>query len=82
MDNIFLERLWRSVNYEEVYLKEYHNVREAVRSLGEYFRFFCNLERPHQSLGYMTAYRLYYRGPSHDTGEQHIHPQGRCASPP
>ena len=57
-DNIFVERLWRSVKYEEVYLREYDSVREAVRSLGAYFRFY-NLERPHQSLGYKTPYQVY-----------------------
>jgi putative transposase len=57
-DNIFIERLWRSVKYEEVYLKDYESVREAVRNLGEYFRFY-NLERPHQSLGYQTPYQVY-----------------------
>jgi putative transposase len=60
-DNIFIERLWRSVKYEEVYLKEYDGVKEAVRSLGEYFRFY-NQERPHQSLGYKTPYQVYTSG--------------------
>jgi len=52
-DNLFIERLWRSVKYEEVYLKAYQDGREARISLGEYFRFY-NTERPHQSLGYRT----------------------------
>lgn len=58
MDNIFLERLWRSVKYEEVYLKDYRDVPEAIVSLGDYFRFY-NLERPHQSLGYRTPKAVY-----------------------
>jgi putative transposase len=64
-DNIFVERLWRSVKYEEVYLKEYASVREAVRNLGEYLRFY-NRERPHQSLGYQTPYQVY--APEEDSG--------------
>jgi len=58
MDNIFVERLWRSVKYEEVYLKDYRNVPEAIVSLGNYFRFY-NRERPHQSLGYRTPGEVY-----------------------
>ena len=52
-DNIFVERLWRTVKYEEVYLKDYTDVPTAVESLGRYFRFY-NTERLHQSLGYKT----------------------------
>jgi len=57
-DNIFVERLWRSVKYEEVYLKDYSTVREAVRELNAYFRFY-NTERLHQSLGYQTPWDVY-----------------------
>lgn len=57
-DNIFVERLWRSVKYEEVYLKSYGDAREARRELGAYFRFY-NDQRPHQSLGLKTP-RDYY----------------------
>jgi putative transposase len=52
-DNIFVERLWRSVKYEEVYLKAYENGTEARAGLGAYLNFY-NQERPHQSLGYQT----------------------------
>jgi putative transposase len=52
-DNLFIERLWRTVKYEEVYLKAYQDGREARVSIGDYFRFF-NSERPHQALGYQT----------------------------
>ena len=52
-DNLFIERLWRTVKYEEVYLKAYEGGREAWTSLGQYFRFY-NTERPHQALGYRT----------------------------
>ena len=57
-DNIFVERLWRSLKYEEVYLNEYDSVKQAVRSLGNYFLFY-NQERPHQSLGYRTPHQVY-----------------------
>ncbi len=53
LDNVFVERLWRSVKYEEVYLKDYRNVSEAIESLGRYFEFY-NRERPHQALSYRT----------------------------
>jgi len=53
IDNIFIERLWRTVKYEEVYLKDYVDVREAVSNLKSYFTLY-NHERPHQSLGYQT----------------------------
>lgn len=58
LDNIFVERLWRTVKYEEVYLKEYQDVKTATCSLDEYFRFY-NQERLHQSLGYQTPAAIY-----------------------
>lgn len=57
-DNIFIERLWRSVKYEEVYLKDYDGALEARGGIGRYFRFY-NLERPHQALGYQTPAAVY-----------------------
>jgi len=57
-DNLFIERLWRSVKYEEVYLKVYQDGREARIGLGNYFRFY-NTERPHQALGYRTPAEVY-----------------------
>lgn len=58
MDNIFIERLWRSLKYEEVYLKDYESVREARTGIERYFRFY-NQERLHQSLGYGTPAAIY-----------------------
>jgi putative transposase len=59
-DNIFIERLWRTVKYEEVYLKDYESVPFAIASLGAYFSFY-NHERLHQSLGYHTPVSIYGR---------------------
>ena len=59
MDNIFTERLWRSVKYEEVYLKDYATVLEAKEHIGKYFEFY-NYERKHQSLGYQTPAEIYF----------------------
>ena len=61
-DNIFVERLWRTVQYEEVYLKAHANGTEARRELGEYFRF-DNNRRPHQALGYRTPAEVFYGKP-------------------
>jgi len=57
-DNIFVERLWRTVKYEEVYLKAYSNGREAKAGLDAYFRFY-NAQRPHQALGYRTPAEVF-----------------------
>jgi len=57
-DNLFIERLWRSVKYEEVYLKAYQDGREARIGIGNYFRFY-NTERPHQTHGYRTPAEVY-----------------------
>jgi putative transposase len=58
MDNIFIERLWRSLKYEEVYLKDYASVTEARTGIERYFRFY-NQERLHQSLDYRTPAGIY-----------------------
>jgi putative transposase len=57
-DNIFIERLWRSLKHEEVYLRDYTMVPEARDGIGNWFRFY-NHERLHQSLGYRTPAKLY-----------------------
>ena len=58
MDNIFTERLWRSVKYEEVYLKSYGDITEAKTNLAAYFKFYNN-ERRHQSLECKTPSEVY-----------------------
>jgi len=80
-DNIFVERLWRSLKYEEVYLKEYATVREARLSIGNYFRFY-NFERLHQALGYKTPYQLYAGTRTPGPGPDPNNPVSRCTFPP
>jgi putative transposase len=58
LDNVFVERLWRSVKYEEVYLKDYEDTHAVVTGLRAYFDFY-NHERRHQSLGYATPAEVY-----------------------
>ncbi|MDT8434759.1 MAG: IS3 family transposase, partial [Anaerosomatales bacterium] len=59
MDNVFIERLWRSVKYEEMYLKGYESIPEARRELAAYFEFY-NMERGHQGLGDRTPDQVYW----------------------
>jgi len=61
MDNVFVERLWRSLKYEEVYLKAYSTVAEAQTGIGSYMRFF-NEERPHQAFDYRTPKEVFLGG--------------------
>lgn len=55
LDNIVTERLWRTIKYEEVYLKDYENPREARKEINNYIHFY-NYERPQQSLDYILVY--------------------------
>jgi putative transposase len=57
-DNLFIERLWRTVKYEEVYLKAYQDGRDARAGIRNYFGFY-NTERPHQALGYRTPAEVF-----------------------
>jgi len=66
MDNVFNERLWRSVKYEEVYINDYETVHDAEEGIGRYMSFY-NWERPHQSLNYKTPAEVYF-----DEKEQRI----------
>ena len=58
-DNIFTERLWRSVKYEEMYLKEYVTLEQAQAALADYFHFY-NQRRPHQALAYQTPQQVHF----------------------
>jgi len=58
LDNVFVERLWRTVKYEEVYLRDYADGWQAEKPLGRYFDFYRD-ERPHQALGYRTPSEVY-----------------------
>ena len=62
-DNVFIERLWRSVKYEEVYLRAYQSVSEARHSIGRYLDFY-NGRRPHQSLDDASPDQAYFNQPS------------------
>src|SRR5688500_19069520 len=59
LDNVFVERLWRTVKYEEVYLKDYETPREAIEGLGTFFVRY-NEWRQHQALGYQTPASVYF----------------------
>ena len=59
VDNVFVERLWRSVKYEDIYLHAYESVRELKAALARYFEFY-NVRRPHQSLDYRTPDEMYF----------------------
>lgn len=77
-DNIFIERLWRSVKYEEVYLHDYQTPAEARLGLGQYFEFY-NHQRPHQAMDYRTPAEIYGLAP---TGRQRWLPRaGKIIAP-
>jgi putative transposase len=60
LDNVFIERLWWSVKYEDIYLRAYETVSELDTGLRRYFKFYCH-ERPHQALGHRTPWEAYRR---------------------
>jgi putative transposase len=64
LDNIFIERLWRSLKYEDVFIKAYGSVAEARQGIGDWLRFY-NEERLHQALGYRTP-RAVFNGEAHE----------------
>lgn len=78
LDNVFVERLWRSVKYEEVYLKDYPSVASARSGLAEYFRFY-NEERLHQSLGYQTPAVVYQGSRTADGASRSVLPSIKIA---
>lgn len=71
LDNIIIERLWRSLKYEDIYLKDYQSVPDLAEGVQAYFDFY-NYERPHQSLGYQTPADVYFGAPCPDP---HRHPE-------
>ena len=58
LDNVFVERLWRSLKYENIYIQDYRSVPELAAGVGAYFWFY-NMERPHQALGYLTPAQVH-----------------------
>lgn len=74
MDNVFVERLWRSVKYEEVYLKGYEDGKAARVGIGDYLRFY-NRERPHQALGYLTPAEVFMTARNVDPGRHVVESQ-------
>ena len=58
LDNVFIERLWRSMKYENIYLNEYESVQEVRAGIKQYLTFY-NTERPHQALNYRTPLEVY-----------------------
>lgn len=70
-DNIFVERLWRSVKYEEVYLKRYETGKEAKEGLSSYLKFY-NERRLHQSLGYKVPWEIYDHATKQEKGKLHV----------
>lgn len=71
MDNIYVERLWRSLKYEEVYLKSYESVYEAKQSLTDYMEFYNN-QRPHQALDYKTPAEVYFNNRQKTTPDGYV----------
>lgn len=80
LDNIFIERLWRSLKYEEVFIKAYASVAEARRSIGAWLNFY-NDERKHQALGYRTPSQVFAAtsacGDVHNASALHTSPQAQ-----
>ena len=77
LDNVFVERLWRSPKYEEVYLKAYPEVRELESGLLSWFEFY-NHERPHQGLSYRTPAEVYQATGARENGSGSITKKSGC----
>lgn len=80
-DNIFIERLWRTLKYEEVYLNEYKTVTEAKQHIANYLAFYNN-RRPHQSLGYQTPREVYETGNKGESSKNTNSFEGSGLRPP
>ncbi|HZK28167.1 MAG TPA: integrase core domain-containing protein, partial [Thermoclostridium sp.] len=68
-DNVFIERFWRSLKYEEVYINEYQSVSDAYFGIQRYIRFY-NDDRLHQSLGYRSPSELHHKSVLDENGHQ------------
>jgi putative transposase len=71
MDNVFIERLWRSLKYEDVYLKGYADGHEAKAGIAEWIGFY-NHSRPHQSVGNRTPMAVWREGVTGVVGRDHV----------
>ena len=71
MDNVFIERLWRSLKYEDIYLKHYADGREARAGIEKWIVFYNN-RRPHQALDYKTPMRVWREGMTEACGEEAV----------
>ena len=71
MDNVFIERLWRSLKYEDIYLKHYADGREARAGIAQWFAFY-NDRRPHQALDYRTPMSVWREGMKSALGEEAV----------
>jgi putative transposase len=80
LDNIFIERLWRSLKYEEVFIKAYGAVIEARRSIGKWFEFY-NDQRPHQALDYRTPSEIFVGEACEHVDNASASPRGALALP-
>ena len=78
MDNVFVERLWRTVKCEDIYLKDYHSVRDCIGGLKTYFAFY-NHQRPHQVFGGLTPAEVYGLARPPAIARQHVE-EGEAAS--
>ena len=79
LDNIFVERLWRNVKHEDIYLNKYSNIKELMIGLTKYFDFY-NTERPHQSLEYKTPHQVYETGMGGGAKIMDMYPKGGQAA--
>lgn len=78
MDNIFNERLWRSVKYEQVYINDCNTVRDAKEGISRYMNFY-NIERPHQFLDYKTPAEVYFDDKEQTISKRYLK-QGKLVS--
>jgi putative transposase len=71
LDNVFIERLWRSLKYEDIYLKSYADGHQAKAGIAAWFKFY-NTQRPHQALGYRTPMLVWREGTTGALGQSAV----------